>query len=483
MRYASVVRNDISKCFCLYALAAFVLSARPVAGQVNAGTLSIDAGTPSWSAFDTDPTGTTAINLQNLNISLNIPVMSKNGAVPFRFALHGNSNYYKGSSSTWATGLSAGLQNAANTVLGFGELQGVFYGSASPATCSNENNIPTTVLSNFYIMFADGTSHPLPPTEHVDSAGCLPPSSFTATTIDGSGYTVSIANCCNVTSFYDKNGNSIAWSPTTGAPSFADPNGNSMSVNFSTGAFTDTLGLAALTASSTGFASGTYAWAGPGTSPQVSVSSTSYTALRSAFGCSGITEVNENPWSLSTGISFPDTSSMSLTYEATPGYSSDTTGRLTKVTLRSGGTVSFGYPGTSSNNYGMNCTYQLPTSMTRTTSDGQWSYTLGFFAIGSIEAGETDTVLDPGKNKKVYTFTRIGPAGVEEGYLPALTEVQYYTNIGSVSSPLYPSTPTKQVIYCYGRAPVQAPQQSPAARPRLFRCRWLKSRRLQPSVA
>src|ERR1039458_3622260 len=198
MSHRNVRRQHIQRVFWWYVLVALLCFTGLAVGQQ-------DAGTPSWSAFDADPTGSTVLNLQNLNINLNIPVMRKNGAFPFRFALYGNSNYYKNGSSTWATGLSNGPQGAANGIMGWNDLDvGVYYGSAAPAYCPGTNN-PTTIYGNYYLQLADGTSHPLPLADHLDSAGCLY-TSFTGTTIDVSGYTVSAGSTVSI---YDKNGDSI----------------------------------------------------------------------------------------------------------------------------------------------------------------------------------------------------------------------------------------------------------------------------------
>src|SRR6266446_3234549 len=66
--------------FLFFALGAILCLAALAGGQVNPGT-------PSFGTYDRDPSGHTTVNLQNLNVMLNVPVMSKPGAFPFRLAL------------------------------------------------------------------------------------------------------------------------------------------------------------------------------------------------------------------------------------------------------------------------------------------------------------------------------------------------------------------------------------------------------------
>jgi hypothetical protein len=141
-------------------------------------------------------------------------------------------------------------------------------------------------------------------------------------------------------------------------------------------------------------------------------------------------------FSLPTAFAFPDGTNLQLEWENNEVTSSHKTGRLTQITLRSGGTVSFNYNpgGATSAPYNLNCTYLIPNSMTRTTSDGTVTYTWA-----KTSAGNKTTKVDIGGNKTVYTFNST----------PVLTEVQSYLNTGTIASPSYSSTPTKQVVYCY----------------------------------
>ena len=419
-----------------------VCSAQPAASQVNAGT-------PSWSAYDGGQYDT--INLQNLYVSLNVPIMSKSGADPFIFRLSGADSYISKSGSNLYAGINpVPLVGVANNTLG-GNGSGAIYANYSSTTtgafCPGGGS--TTKFSNWYLQLADGTTHYLPTTDYTLGTGCL--TSFTAQVIDGTGYTVSVTGNAS-TSIYDATGMSIQ--VTTAGTTATDSNGNTLSYTYNTTTgdfvYTDTLGLTALTARGLGESPQTYWWTNvDGGSPTVTVTDTLY-AQRSTFGCSGLTDYTSGYINPPTSISLPDSTSIDLAWEPTPGYPSDSTGRLATITLRSGSTVSYNYNPSGAGNDGLNCTYLVPKTLTRTTSDGKVTYTWAAVNSGSGNWGNTTTKIDVGGNKTVYTFTGLTASGVAAAPVAqALTEVQYYANAGTVSNPSYSSIPTKQVIYCY----------------------------------
>jgi len=62
-----------------------------------------------------------------------------------------------------------------------------------------------------------------------------------------------------------------------------------------------------------------------------------------------------------------------LNWEPNQVTSTDYTGRIAKITLRTGGTITFNYNPSnlgSGSNYNFNCAYFVPNSLTRTTNDG-----------------------------------------------------------------------------------------------------------------
>jgi len=216
--------------FLLFALAPFLCLIGPLEAQVAPGT-------PSFSAYDTDPSRYTTINLQNLNVVLNVPVMSKNGAFPFRFALTGADSYI---TTSGPGALSVPLTGTENSnILGPGGSLGIGLGlgftSLVHGTCPGGQAKIT--YSGLYFSLKDGTVHPLPVSDSVvSSATCS--TSFTDTTADGRGLTATVrgnASLPTLTALYSSSGTSLSTSAVT------DSNGNSISYNSSSSTYTDTL--------------------------------------------------------------------------------------------------------------------------------------------------------------------------------------------------------------------------------------------------
>ncbi len=423
----------LTKIFGIFAIFFF-------AGAVGA---QVNPGTPSFSAYDSHTFDT--INLQNLNIVLNVPIYSKSGAFPFTFGATGNFYIWQAIGGYWYPSIGPNnptLIGSTNGTLGVAINGGNIGNTAFPeftqtAYCSGSGQL-TTMESNWFILFADGTKHWLPPTDYTDSLGCFK-ASFTDQTIDGSGYTLSVTKNV-VNSIYSSAGTLIS------TLAIQDSNSNTISMNSAGTAWVDTLGATALNYSN----SSGYYWTDVNNgSPAVSIATTSYT-LRSAFSsgsgtCTTGTDYNFPQQPLPSTITFPDTTKIDIYYEATPGYASDRTGRLAQIVNRAGGTVTYSYSGSSN---GIDCTYQVTPTLTRTTSDGPTTYTWAAVNNGAGDWGNTTTVIDPGGNKKVYTFTGLTSTG--SASLPvtqALTEVQTYTNTGTPSNPSY--TPLTTDDYCY----------------------------------
>lgn len=399
----------------------------------------IAPGTPSWSAYDQHEVDT--INLQNLNVILNVPVMSKAGAFPFKFSLMGADSYI---TTTGPGTRSVPLRGTdSSSVLGPGGV-GLHFTSLVHGTCPGGQAKIT--YSGFFLSLADGTGHPLPVSDSVVSSTTCS-TSFTDTTADGSGLTATVrgnVSLPTMTALYNSSGTSLSASAVT------DSNGNSISFSSSSSVYTDTLGLPVLTSSLT-TSPVSYTWSnGSSTPPAVDVTNTGYT-LRSAFGCANFTDYDLSGQTLPTTISFPDSTTLGLTWEPTPGYSSDRTGRVATITLREGGLITYNYNPSSGANDGLDCTYLAPTEMTRVTADGTTSYAIAWQASGgscsSSTPCSTTTVIDPGGNKKVYYFS--AGWGAASPVTLAVTEVQTFQNTGTIASPSYSTTPTTQDFVCY----------------------------------
>ena len=389
--------------------------------------------------------GVESVNLANLNVHMSIPVLHKKGrGFDFAYVL----NY---DSTIWTTNVC--VYNCINwTPVPNWGWQGVSASTVGYIVYSHLfNNVacPNSTLYNFQAYYDNaGTLHKLYPVAAYNlcwpASGVNYPSSSKFTTNDGSGYSMNISvanNVISITNFFDKGGNAIVapvfdvsngYPPTTtnGSGSITDPNGNKISTNGAQ--FTDTLGMNVLTVSGTNPVS--YGYTGPSTTPEaVKVNYSTYTVATS-FNCASIIEFPPTQVNLVSSVSLPDGSSYTFTYETVGGYY---TGRIAKVELPTGGTISYQYTGS---NNGIMCADGTPAGLTRTLSDGSvWQY-------ARSTSGTTTTVTDPAQNQTVIQ-TNNG-AAVEtqkyQGSSTAGTLLQTVTTCYSVN-PAPCSTPTGPV--------------------------------------
>lgn len=150
---------------------------------------------PTFSVIENH--GVDAINLQNLDILINPPVRDKTGAIPFPFAMVGNSSCDlvtngQGTDTGLFCGitLSKGFLNpgALGVTTYLTETTTLLFTSAratsTQMTCPDGS--ATTKYTNWIVYDSAGTSHSLPVTDYVDSKQCLA-ASFTDYPRDNSG--------------------------------------------------------------------------------------------------------------------------------------------------------------------------------------------------------------------------------------------------------------------------------------------------------
>jgi hypothetical protein len=170
--------------------------------------------------------------------------------------------------------------------------------------------------------------------------------------------------------------------PGPSAYSQTDANGNKISFDPNTGKYTDTLGQNVLTVSGTNPVKLTYT--PPNQTPVwYTVNYTSYN-IKTNFNCAGIAEYTANNVLLISSVGLPDGTSYSFSYEPTQSNSGFYTGRLSTVTLPTGGSITYTYPLSSDGTKNqINCTdgsapspVGTSPSLTRTLSSpgGQWTY-------------------------------------------------------------------------------------------------------------
>ncbi|HET9284165.1 MAG TPA: RHS repeat-associated core domain-containing protein [Candidatus Angelobacter sp.] len=157
--------------------------------------------------------------------------------------------------------------------------------------------------------------------------------------------------------------------PISGSGTKTDANGNQITV--SGGIFTDTLGMNVLTVSGAAPNPIVFTYHDSTNTPRtVTVNYSTYT-VKTNFGCVGVTDYGPTSNPLVSSIVYPDGSSYSFTYEPTPGFAGDVTGRIQSVTLPTGATITYNYTG---GNNGIICADGSTAGLSRATTDGTSSY-------------------------------------------------------------------------------------------------------------
>jgi RHS repeat-associated protein len=385
-------------------------------------------GYPKVSAFDHHEVDT--INLQNLNIALDVPLMSKSGAFPLRIRATGNYGALIVNGAWMPTVVFYPMVSIVDYITGNAQ----WTSEATVACPGGAQN--TNKFMNWVVNDANGTVHPLPASDFSDSQGCLG-GGFTDLTTDGSAYKVTVAPTgAGASSVYLPNGMLLNGVNAT------DSNGNSE--YFGTGSLAgrviDTLGLSDVQYAP-GAAGPPVKWTDVNSGTQQITFTTSTGTIQTNFGCSGGPTDKSYAETYPTSINLPDGTSLGLSYEPTPSHSPNVTGRLYQLTLREGGTVSYRYSGGSN---GINCIYGVPPTLKRTTGDGMTEYDWAAVNNGGGNWGNTTTVTDAGGNVTIYTFTGLTSSGLAAfPVVQALTEVQHKQGSSTLLSTDY---------YCYNTA-------------------------------
>src|SRR6185437_12026028 len=279
----------------------------------------------------------------------------------------------------------------------------------TPEFCDNglQEFVVSTTYSNWVYTDGFNIAHPLSGSSNVSDDQCTGEVDTTpgfGGALDGSGYTIEMSGN-TVTQLLGPDGSSIT--PNTGAGSIEDRNGNLISIA-GNGVVTDTLGQAVITPGGT--SSGrTFTYVAPsGVNASYTEKFTSYT-VKTNFQCGGINEFGPTSQNLVSEIDLPDDNPngvrdrYTFTYEATPNFPGDVTGRIASVNLPTGGTITYSYSGgTGANNSGIVCADGSTATLTRATPDGTWTY-------AHTESGGIwgTTVTDPQGNQTVYNFIGI----------------------------------------------------------------------------
>src|SRR5579859_2490449 len=392
----------------------------------------VATGTPPFGSFGGGPE---VINLYNLNFHWVFPIVNKAGRGPsFNYALTYDSSVWQmvtvNGQDTWQpVNGTLGWQRQTDAITGY-----VSY-NAGTTGCG-------TVYGQFVYHSPNGTAYQFN-TPGINgmaiwSAGCGEPTSGNGVTYDDSGYTIFVTSVPTLSAtVYPPSGGSItppavaSTQNPTGSARITDTNGNSISTNDGV-TFTDTTGATVLTMSNNGGGVAfptSFTYTAPGGSKTISVSYTGYN-VQTNFGCPTILDYPATFIPLLTSITYPDQSSYQITYEDTPGYPGSKTGRISQVTLPTGGTISYSYPSGCNGIHSDGST----TALTRTVNDGTNSYTWQY----STSIGPSQTfVLDPQGNETDINFP-----GIYE------TQRQIYSGRPSTGGTLL-----ETVLTCYDNDP------------------------------
>jgi len=373
-------------------------------------------GLPPFGSFSGGPFDT--VNNANLNVYFKIPILNKAGrGQNLSYALSYDSSVWSPVSASgsqawtptpattwgWTT-----VTNAPQALVGYVTFTTVQQGCPTNPPYNTQWYYWNT-YSNFKYVDNAGTSHPIPALSISDfqsgsKCGGGPPMTQTMTAPDGSGYQVTASTWAGLGYAYlvsaiQPNGTSagVIGGPT-GPGTSQDSNGNQISSTAGSGiTITDTLGTTALVV-----APGTpmtLTYTNPlGTTSHYTVNYTSK-AVQTAFGCSSIAEYGPTAVNLVTSIVLPDSTQYALTYEATPGYPNNVTGRIASITLPTGGTIDYTYSGGS---HGITCADGSTATLARQTPDGTWTY-----AHSESANPWTTTITDPASNVTSLSFQGI----------------------------------------------------------------------------
>jgi RHS repeat-associated protein len=335
---------------------AFYVLCALMALAVPALTQTIPQGVTQGSTQIT--AGPVNIDMATGNMVVDIPVRHKTGAFPFGFDLIDNTGNQGAVNSYDAFAWS--MPSAG--VTGFNVPNVINCGSPPNVTAQFGTGLP----GQWSVSDGTGATHPfLIGPIRVGPSGCggvVGPVTSVAT--DGSGYTVVVTGSNSASGtltwiVYTKDGISYSGGESS-TGTWTDPDNNTIQdARGSTNVWTDTLGQTAMS----------MVYNGPGaTGDQYSYTDASgatqyykvaYTSkhVKTIFGCG-------SPYgdSDTTGVYLPSSVTTPVgtyffTYELTgSAYGSDVTGRLLKVTLPTGGNVSFVYSGGTA---GFNCTSRV----------------------------------------------------------------------------------------------------------------------------
>jgi RHS repeat-associated protein len=359
-------------------------------------------GFPTYGIFEVGDVD--AVNRQNLNTNILMPIFSGTGrGIGLDFGLPYNSLFWQRVNGQWVS-----ITNQAGSpTFGWNYfVPGAINYQETSASCTGGT---TNTFSNYAYTEPNGTSHlfSLDHTVSTCAGDTNGPTSGYAT--DNSGYFLNSSTL-------------IAEGPSGtqfSASMIKDTNGNYTSSTVVSGTETDWIDSVGRTALKivSGTTSIQYEYQDTtGTYQTMTLALQSFN-VKTNFGCSGVTEY-AGVASLPISVAYPNGTSYTIAYEATPGNTGYITGRVSKMTLPNGGYVEYQYGAT---NDGINCSDGTVTSLTRTIYDGTntnvWQFSRapsGSNWLTTVTAPQMP--YDTAANQSTYLFNSAGQELTEKLY-------------------------------------------------------------------
>jgi RHS repeat-associated protein len=398
---------------------------------VSVASAQVTTGTPSFGSFSGGPD---VVNNANLNAHWAFPIIHKPGrGADFDYALSYDTSVWfptgVSGSQNWNPAANWNWDTGAQGLTGYATYQLTNYTSTVIATCggpgSSQEIRQDWTYGNFTYVDPNNAPHSFNGSATVTIySGCSYSETdgfFSGPANDNSGYSFGFTangqgGCLPSPCVVATASGTLFYPPVNGTfttSTKTDSNGNKLSTT--NGVFTDTLGQTALTIA--GQAPNPVTLTYPYRKPDGTNGSAVYTVnyrtytVRTGFACAGISEFGPLSRSLVDFIQLPNGKKYSFQYELTPDqvhYPGDVTARLLKVTLPTGGSISYAYTGAHD---GVNCADGSTLNLTRTVSDGvtsnNWTYARTL-VNGSIPATTTITApqlpYDSASNQTVLSF-------------------------------------------------------------------------------
>lgn len=379
-------------------------------------------GFPPFGSFENGSFDVT--NRQNLNTSFAIPITSSSGrGMTMNLALVYNSFVYSRGLSAWSP-LGTGADWGWKMMSPFGDT-GYTY---TAGTCIDPTGLKVFGADHYYHNYTytdgNGTLHVFTVVVHEKfDCGWGYSGVYTGHAADNSGYYIDITPPEGMTNptVYSPSGVKMAGAGIVSQVTDANGNYVTRSVASNVTTWTDTLNRAAVTITDNRTATPpTMVYGFPaenGSTLTVQVNYTAYN-IHTNFSCSGFAEYSASGVLLPTQIVFlpgdPHQLTYSISYEDTPGFTGYKTGRLSQVTLPTGGYYQYQYYASPANpavdHGGVDCSSGGYVYLTKVINDGVTSSAWSFVRnVTAMTTRETPPSVSPDSGAHaVYTFNASG---------------------------------------------------------------------------